>query len=308
MTTNRIATLPGNGALAIFSACLLLIVGACGRGGGDNAAVAEPGATAAAGAGKPYCLELVSARERVLLGEPLTLMVSLRNCSDAGVEVRDLLRPEYGMLSVRIGHPQMEEDRAYNPPVRRDGRGAGYVELAPGEATTAFVPVYFGRDGWQLEAPGSYTFQADYFVDELSLISNVIAVDVEIPDREPDLAAARAMMSPGAATYYFLGGGDEQGAAELGALVADAPDTPWAAYAELGLAMASTGDGALRSDTCERLEASLGGIAADWIVALRGLETLTECLHESGREADVQRVRSEFLSRHPHAGEALRLE
>lgn len=293
-------------------ACCLMLIGACGPRGGDQAPVGESGADrgAATDSGKPFCLELSSARDRVLLGEPVTLMVGLRNCSEENVEVRDLLRPEYGLLSVRIAHPQFEQEQAYYPPVRRDGRGAGYVELAPGAAITEFVPVYFGRDGWQLGAPGSYTFQAEYFVDDLSLVSNTVAIDVEIPAREADLAAANALMSAGAATYFFLGGGDAQGATELRAVSAEFPDTPWAAYAELGLAMAVAGDRgiAARSGECERLEASLLQIEQDWIVAFRGFEILSNCLSESGHNADVQRVTAEFLSRHPPARAALQLE
>ena len=44
----------------------------------------------------------------------------------------------------------------------------------------------------------------------------------------------------------------------------------------------------------------------DWINALRGLETLSNCLRESGLEAEVPRVTADFVNRHPGAEAALR--
>ena len=296
--------------------CLLLAVSACQPDGAANneSPVGEATADSASVAngmtesGKPFCLELASARDRVLLGEPLTLIVSLRNCSDEMQKVRNLLGPEYGLLGVRIGHREYEQEKFYYPAVHRDGRGRREVELAPGMMLSATVPVYFGRDGWQLDTPGTYTFQAEYFVDELSLTSNVVMVNVENPQREAELLAAQTLMSSGAATFYYLGGGDEKGAAELRDLVADLPDSPWAAYARLGLAMDSANDRSSlsRVEACRALETSLGEIGQDWIIALRGFEALLNCLRESGLESEIPRVTADFVSRHPRAEAILR--
>ena len=316
---SRIAVFGWKKTVTVLLSCVLLAISACetdGQGGvtDEEAPVDEAKADSAVGAGdvaesgKPFCLELASARDRILLGEPLTLIVTLRNCSDEIMTVRDLLSPEYGLLGVRIGHAQYEQEKTYYPPVRRDGRGRGYVELGAGEILAATVPVYFGRDGWQLDVPGIYTFQADYFVDEISLTSNAVSVNVENPQREADLSAAQALMSASAATFYFLGGGDEKGADELRALVAEMPDSPWAAYAKLGLAIDSANDrnSSSRAQACRSLEASLEEIEQDWIIALRGYETLSSCLQESGLESEVSRVTADFVSRHPRAEATLR--
>ncbi len=296
--------------------CLLLAISACQTDGAsdDEPPVDEATADSASVAngmtesGKPFCLELASARDRILLGEPLTLIVSLQNCSDEMHKVRNLLGPEYGLLGVRIGHREYEQEKLYYPAVRRDGRGRREVELAPGKMLAATVPVYFGRDGWQLDTPGTYTFQAEYFVDEMSLTSNVVMVNIENPQREAELSAAQMLMSPGAATFYYLGGGDEKGAAELRGLVADLPDSPWAAYARLGLAIDSANDrdSLSRVEACRALETSLGEIEQDWIIALRGFEILSNCLRESGLESEIPRVTADFVSRHPRAEATLR--
>jgi hypothetical protein len=296
--------------------CVFLAIGACQTdGASDNESpVGEATADSASVAngmtesGKPFCLELASARDRVLLGEPLTLIVSLRNCSDEMYKVRNLLGPEYGLLGVRIGHREYEQEKFYYPAIRKDGRGRREVELAPGKMLSATVPVYFGRDGWQLDTPGTYTFQAEYFVDELSLTSNVVMVNVENPQREAELSAAQMLMSSGAATFYYLGGGDEKDAAELHRLVADLPDSPWAAYARLGLAIDSANDrdSLSRVEACRALETALGKIDKDWIIALRGFETLSNCLRDSGLESEIPRVTADFVSRHPRAEAILR--
>jgi len=316
MNLYRIAVNRENWTVTGLLYCLLLAISACQTDGAsdDESPVGEATADSASvangmtGSGKPFCLELASARDRVLLGEPLTLIVSLRNCSDEMHKVRNLLGPEYGLLGVVIGHREYEQEKLYYPAVRRDGRGRREVELAPGKMLSATVPVYFGRDGWQLDTPGTYTFQAEYFVDEMSLTSNVVMVNIENPQREAELSAAQMLMSSGAATFYYLGGGDEKGAAELRGLVADLPDSPWATYARLGLAIDSANDrdSLSRVEACRALEASLREIEQDWIIALRGFETLSNCLRESGLESEIPHVTADFVSRHPRAEAILR--
>ena len=310
MYSNQIAM--GGSKMTIIALLACVLISACGTDGDNDVTPDSPPVdppveddpivnVGPAGSAEPFCLELTSARDRVLLGEPLTLIVSLRNCSDQAQEVRDLLGPEYGLLSVLIGNPQRAE-QPYNPLVRRDGRGKGYVELAAGESLSATVPVYFGRDGWQLNEPGAYTFMAEYFIDELELSSNLVEVYIDSPDTT-DLPAARMLMDSGAATFYFLGGGDEKGAAALRAVVEQLPGSPWASYASLGLAIDAAGDNGNASgeQACQALEAKLRAIEQDWIIALRGFESLADCLRESGQESELQRVTDDFVGRHPGA-------
>lgn len=101
---------------------------------------------------------------------------------------------------------------------------------------------------------------------------------------------------------------NDQGADELRALVSDLPDSIWAGYTRLGLAIDSANDrdNSSRAESCRSLEASLHAIGQDWIIALRGYETLSNCLRESGLESEVPRVTEEFVSRHPRAEAVLR--
>lgn len=140
------------------------------------------------------------------------------------------------------------------------------------------------------------------------MISNVVSVNIDSPQSEGDLAAAKSLMSADAATYFYLGGGEDNGADQLRALVADRPNSPWAAYANLGLAIGTAGDtnNSARADACRSLEVSIGEIVDDWIIALRGYEALSNCLQESGLEFEISRVSEDFLRQHPSAGEILR--
>jgi len=300
-------------SIARFCAsCLLLMLGACAPEPGDGPASetaevnkAPESVRAVVDSVGAYCFELTSARDRVLLGEPLALLVSLKNCSDQSVEVRNLLAPEYGLLGIRVGY--LENEQFYDPPVRRDGRGKGYIELAVGEAIAATIPVYFGRDGWLLDTPGQYSFQAEYLVDDVEVTSGRITVQVDAPSNEKHQSAANSFMSPAAARYYFLGGGDDQGREALRALAEKHPGTPWSAYASLGLAIdaVSSSTDAIHEVACQSLFASINDVENDWISALRGYEALSDCTGEKNSDSDWARARDEFVHHHPVAGTIL---
>lgn len=296
----------------LCTSCLLLTLVACGPESGDGPAsetaevdAAQESARRVVESVGPYCFELTSARDRVLLGEPLTLLVSLENCSDQPVEIRDLLAPEYGLLGIRVGFS--DDERFYDPPVRRDGRGREYVELAVGEAVAATIPVYFARDGWLLVTPGQYSFQAEYSVDDVEVTSDRVIVRVDTPSDERHRSAANSFMSPAAAKYYFLGGGNDRGSKELRTLAEEYPDTPWAAYARLGLAIdaVSNSTGESREAACQSLFASINDVEKDWISALRGYKALSDCTDDTNLDSDWAGARANFVRRHPMAAAIL---
>ena len=107
----------------------------------------------------PLCLDLQAPRDEVLFGEPLSLVVSLVNCSPVEQQVDDLLSPDFGFLQVLMRPPD-DKDQLYRPITKRDARGKRTRPLAPGDRLSALVPVYASADGWTLTRPGRYAFRA----------------------------------------------------------------------------------------------------------------------------------------------------
>ena len=282
----------------------VVVCTACKTNGDANSAEATRGyaKSTASGDGK-FCFELTGARDEVLLGEPLTLLATLKNCSNETQSVPDLLAAEFGLLTVRIRRPVSTEGDIYFPAVRRNGRGRPRVNLEPDELMFATVPVYFGRSGWQLQQPGLYEFSASYSVDEIPLDAKPLAIYVEEPSGDKALWAAHTLMSNDAAAFLYLGGGDEKGAAMLRELINELPASRWADYARMGLAIesASNPSGVAQTEACRSLERSISEIDYDWIIALRGVDTLKDCVQYGSMDKDVSQIDEEFVERHPNA-------
>jgi hypothetical protein len=249
----------------------------------------------------PLCLDLTSSRTRSLLGEPLTLAATLTNCSKEPMRVRDLLAPEFGVLGVFMRRPGEEAELLYQPAVRREGRGTRAIDLAPGEAVSATVPVYFGRDGWTLTKPGDYAFRAEYSITGLELQSKTLRVRVEEPKDSSAMSAAREFMSPEAARYFYLGGGDAKGEEILRSIAQRHPGTPWSGYARLALAIDGAGQkGQPGVRGCDELESTLPAVR-DWLVAARGYRALATCLRDTGQAERADAVLEELARKSPEA-------
>ncbi|MBT8078077.1 MAG: hypothetical protein KJO31_05835 [Gammaproteobacteria bacterium] len=262
-----------------------------------DAALPEPAAS-------PFCLGLQSARDEVLVGEPLTLLATLVNCSPGAAQARDLLNPEYRLLSLSMRRPGADEDIYIEPVVSRDGRGRGNLTLAPGELLAAYVPAYIGTSGWQLEEEGRYTFRADYWFDDVQLTSNAVQVDVDYPAEITLADAAEVFMTPPAPLAFYMNGG--AGSAILDEIVAAWPESPHADYARLALAVeAAANTEQPRVQACRALEAATVGIDFDWVVALRALQSLSSCYRRAGMHPESMRVVSEFLERFPDAAKVI---
>ncbi|HUP20691.1 MAG TPA: hypothetical protein VM778_12160, partial [Gemmatimonadota bacterium] len=170
----------------------------------SSEAVEEPASEAAASAhaadapAAPPTLELrlVPSRDTVRLGEPVHLYVRLRNRTDRAVRFHGPPDPEYGFLELWIRAPAAEEVR-YRPPVRRERRGAGLVEVAPGDSLSVAVPIYYGGGGWTLERPGEYAFRALYAGPDLQVASDTARLAVRAPADDRERGAARAVMTAG---------------------------------------------------------------------------------------------------------------
>ena len=289
--------------LLAFACCLT----ACREDAIGNEAPAPDGA-ARVPDDQPYCLELYSSRSEALLGEPIRLLVSLRNCSSEPRSERDLLAPEYGLLSVWVQRPGSKKEELYSPPVRRNGRGRPAIELMPGEALSAELPVYFGSDGWVLDRAGTYHIRAEYPIGKEYIESEIFELTVVGGRDEKQLAAAQAFMQPNASRYYFLTGGDEKGEQELQDLVKTYPDTIWASYSRLAIELDQvlSGDSASRRTSCQQLYDDAAKTLAsipDIVTASNGYEVLVNCLLDAGLYDHAEKTRDKFYSQFPQAAD-----
>ncbi len=262
-----------------------------------------------------FCLELITPRSKVLLGEPVVAVVSLENCSSQERQVRELLSPEFGLLSVWIQGPEDSEEHLYNPPVRRDGRGKTSVSLDPGEQLTAQIPVYFARDGWRLTRPGRYRLRAEYPVGKGAIFSEPVDLIVESPATAKDRTAAEFFMAPQASRFFFLGGSntDTEGLRQLSRLAEEYEGTPWSAYAHLSLAISDALDAgrATRGSDCDQLSHALGAVE-DPLLAADGVVALIRCLRRVDRGGEARQSVDSYFEIFPDArtipGLASRLE
>ena len=261
------------------------------------AAATPPPAQAAA---QSFCLNLISARKEVQLGEPLTLLVELHNCSKAPQRVRDMFGVEFGVLGLWMRSPGSEKEDLYRPPVRRDGRGTGYVDLAPGDSLSALVPVYLGASGWTLQKIGPYRFRAEYGTAGGIVRSDSLEVSVIPPSEKSE--ASRALMSPAASRYLLLEGGDPMGRDELLSVAKKYPRSVWGTYANMSLAIdavAST-EATDKRTACRNLEKAAAQVP-DWVAGLRGYQVLLRCLQDTGDNARARGISKQIIEQHPPA-------
>lgn len=262
------------------------------------------------------CLELQTSRERVLLGEPLSLLVSLVNCSSLEQQVDDFLSPEFGFLQLLFQPPDGKE-QLYRPITKREARGRAARRLAPGDRLSALAPIYASGDGWTMTRPGRYVFRAQYSVDGPRLESKPVDVNVAPPPTEADRQAANIMMSREVA-WFLVTGRDEQGqgSKRLAAITEKYPQSGLAAYARVGLAIADSRDRfdpstkTFSKDGCERTLDQLARAPeiSDPSLAAAGTLAWIRCLKQLGRDKEVSTAASMFLRSHPAARTVTALE
>jgi hypothetical protein len=239
----------------------------------------------------------------MLLGEPLTLLVRLENCSNTVQSSYETLAPEYGSLAIWIRAPGAAVEELYRPPVRRESRGAKLVELRPREIISALVPVYLDAKGWTLSRPGRYEFRAELRLPTGLITSKPIPVGITALDAKSKIAAER-LMSDQAAYFLYLQGGDDRGRTTLESLTREFSGSPWADYASLALAIdsATTAPGQLerKPGACREVQAATQRVR-DWAFALNGYRATVRCLRGVGDNAGASVAAQEAARRYPQA-------
>ena len=258
----------------------------------------------------PLCLQLDAPRTRVQLGEPVTLVVSLVNCSTEVQRVQDLLSPEFGFLQVWIQTPNGAE--ILNRPVaNRDARGKPMRSVAPGERLSAFVPPYFGAEGWTMTRPGDYRIRAEYAVEATKVTSKPVGITVVSPENSIDRQAAEILMTREAGMFLVTGRDERgEGSRRMMAIAQDYGRSRLAAYARLALATAESRDRfdpqtkTFKKDGCERAADQLARAipeVGDPVLAATGTATWIRCLKQLGRDGEATQALSVFFSSHPEA-------
>ena len=259
----------------------------------------------------PLCLELEPPHRPVLLGEPVTLIASVVNCSSQVQRVQDLLDPDLGFLQIWL-QPPSQPELLHRPVKRTYARGKPVKSLAPGERLSAFAPVYFGADGWTIRQPGRYRARAAYDDGETAkLESKPVEFTVEPPANTADRQAAELMMSREAGVFLATGRDDGgKGSERLAQIEQQYGQSRLAPYAQLMRAVASSRGGfdpetkTFRKGGCDRATEPLARAVpqiADPLLAISGTTALVRCLREAGREADANQAASTFLRSHPAA-------
>lgn len=262
---------------------------------------------------RSLCLELHAPRDTVQLGEPVTVIASLLNCSSSMQQVQDLLAPELGFLQVWIQPPDRSEI-LNRPVVYRDARGKPTQALAPGARLSAFVPVYFNPDGWTVTRPGPYRIRAQFGgLESTTLRSNVVTVIVQAPRNALDGKAAEILLTHEAGMFLSAGRDPRgEGTRQMKLLVGDYGTSRLAPYARLALAVAESRDRfdpdtkSFRTGGCEQATPELAQAVpkvGDPVVAASGTAAWVRCLRQLGRDAEANRALSLFFKAHPEARE-----
>jgi hypothetical protein len=254
------------------------------------------------------CLELEGPRRPVMLGEPVTLIASVVNCSSEVQQVPYPLSPDFGFLQLWLQPPSGPE-LLHRPVTKRETRKP--VSLAPGERLSEFAPVYFGSDGWTIRQPGRYRARAEYAVDTGKLQSKPVEFTVLAPETPADRQAAELMLSREVGSLLLTGrdqGG--KGSERLAAIEQQYGQSRLAAYARLERAVAASHGGfdpqtkTFRKDECDRVVEQLATAipqVADPLLASRGTTALIRCWRSAGRGAEADKAASSFLRLHPGA-------
>ena len=255
------------------------------------------------------CLELESPRRPVLLGEPVTLIASVVNCSSEVQQVHYPLSPDYGFLQLWLQPPSGSE-LLHKPVIRREWRGPAR-SLAPGERWSEFAPVYFGIDGWTIRQPGTYRARAELALDKGKLQSKPVEFAVVPPETPADRQAAELMMSREAGLFLATGRDDGgKGSERLAAVEQQYAQSRLAPYARLARAVAESHSRfdpktkTFQTNGCDRATEQLGRAIpqiADPLLATNGTTALVRCLRGSGNYDEANRAASMLLRSHPGA-------
>jgi outer membrane protein OmpA-like peptidoglycan-associated protein len=136
-------------------------------------------------------------------GYPIYIGARLENVSDVPVQVsRHALDATAGSVTFHIS-PESGASRTWRPVYRAEAGPPELVTLAPGDAISQNIAIFFGSDGWTFPRAGQYVLQAA--LDDDYRLTSSVAISVEAPTTDVDRGALEVMQSAGEALFNDIG-------------------------------------------------------------------------------------------------------
>lgn len=245
-------------------------------------------------------LELTAKPEKssYVVGEPVYLILRLRNTGDEARPAISRLDPLVNSVAIHVTGPA-EESIRYAPIAEVDYDEGMIEPVAPGEVIANVVPVFFGANGWTFREAGEYRLAAVYSMVDAQGRRQLIEAEPVSVEITPSRGAAVEIAGEDetafeAGKFLLWQGGDhlEQGRAYLQRFVEQAPDSVVADYIHAAFARSYSRpfmdyrQDAVRPADCDRTMLHLSRIRTGSISDFVRLQNAVSGLRCAAREGD----------------------
>ena len=169
-----------------------------------------------------------------IVGEPVAVLISLRNAGEGPETVAKRLSPEFGATEFFITNPGGGERRRFNPFALKELVDATQ-SLAPGATVDDSAELFHDGKDWVFKEPGTYRIEAIY---NGSVAAPPISLTVAAPRTDAERAAANQLIADNEAGLFLLvKGGEnlERGRTTLQTVADRYPNAAQATHANLAL-------------------------------------------------------------------------
>jgi len=221
----------------VLAACLTacFTIAASSGVGTENEPVREHQLTTEAGNCDGARIRLVPNVRPSALGEPISLIFTMQNCSDSDLAVLSHSLWAAGELRIFFRANTENQWQFLRPILVRELRGHKEETLQPGESIAEIIPVYLDASGWVLSNPGVYEFQAGYLLDSRVVLSNIAKVIVSTPRNPNEVAIAQTVTSMELQRFLYYRGGPEDVERQLRHIVESTNNAPAAAAMRIAI-------------------------------------------------------------------------
>jgi outer membrane protein OmpA-like peptidoglycan-associated protein len=130
------------------------------------------------------------------LGYPVAVRLTVKNTGEQTLPIVGRLNPRYGMFVIEHRQSGADEWQSVQPLNWFEPTSDDNAQLAPGAATEATIPIYFGDDGWSFGAAGDYEIRARLQVGppHADIVSEPITIAVVGPSTPDDVSALQVLL------------------------------------------------------------------------------------------------------------------